>query len=406
MGWLLPDFELTPDQQRMVRLSPDQNRLITGPPGSGKSQILVHRARFLMDRFQIGPQSFRVFLFTRVLRDYIQSGLDDVGLPPQSVTTFDGFCSQFHKDHISKKLPTAGKSGTDFAEVRSRVLDFVEQNSKFHNLYRFILVDEGQDLTEEAHAILYYLGEHVTVFADEQQKVFEEGADLQSVRQIYSIQGEGHSLLGAFRNSPEVAQLASYFIKDQTSRQKYLNMTSTGVKVRELPLYFVAADHEQEMQRLAGVIMQRQALNERVVVILPQNRLVHGYAQGLIERGVQVERALPVGGDADFHGELPKLCTYHSVKGLTFDSALLPRLQSSYVRKFESGLLETMLFTGMTRATHWVYLSSTRPDGFGNFSVFERAAANNHLALQRSGAAEGPCGDDSAEDNEDEDFLL
>lgn len=44
-AWLLPLEDLTPEQVRAVELKPSEHRLIFGGPGSGKTQVLLHRAR-------------------------------------------------------------------------------------------------------------------------------------------------------------------------------------------------------------------------------------------------------------------------------------------------------------------------------------------------------------------------
>jgi superfamily I DNA/RNA helicase len=49
--------------------------------------------------------------------------------------------------------------------------------------------------------------------------------------------------------------------------------------------------------------------------------------------------------------------TYHSAKGLTFDSVLMPGVTRSAIRARHSSV-RRMLFVAVTRATHWVYLSS------------------------------------------------
>ena len=65
--WLLTLEELTPDQLRAVELKPSEHRLIFGGPGSGKTQVLLHRARHLMDLWNVSPEHFRIFVFTKVL---------------------------------------------------------------------------------------------------------------------------------------------------------------------------------------------------------------------------------------------------------------------------------------------------------------------------------------------------
>ena len=44
------------------------------------------------------------------------------------------------------------------------------------------------------------------------------------------------TLLGAYRNSPYVAQLASYFIADENLRSQYLSQINTHQQTKERPL--------------------------------------------------------------------------------------------------------------------------------------------------------------------------
>ncbi|MCX6879669.1 MAG: ATP-binding domain-containing protein [Verrucomicrobia bacterium] len=62
------------------------------------------------------------------------------------------------------------------------------------------------------------------------------------------------------------------------------------------------------------------------------------------------------GGEVvDFESTVPKISTYHSAKGLTFDSVLLPKLVRTNWKNFSPHLRKNMLLVGITRATQWVY---------------------------------------------------
>ena len=98
--WLLPRIELTPEQQLAVELSPDQHRLIVGYPGSGKTQVLIHRAAHLREKWASPPERFRIIIFTNVLKEYIKSGLKVLNLPVKSVCTFDSLCSDLYRERL------------------------------------------------------------------------------------------------------------------------------------------------------------------------------------------------------------------------------------------------------------------------------------------------------------------
>src|ERR1039458_1670051 len=55
MPSVLHDSQLTPEQRAIVELRPDRHHLVMGPPGSGKTQILLHRARWLRQTYKTPP---------------------------------------------------------------------------------------------------------------------------------------------------------------------------------------------------------------------------------------------------------------------------------------------------------------------------------------------------------------
>jgi len=386
-SWLLPPGDLTPDQARVVEMKPDQNRVVFGVAGSGKTQVLVHRAGYLARSYHVAPERYRVFVFTNVIKEYIKSGIQFLGLPDETVSTFDHWCRLVYEREISKRLPWTGKT-IDFEEIRRSVLDRLKTRPTLQKSLDFILVDEGQDLTPKAFEIISLAARHVTVFADRMQQIFEEGAGEEQILARMGLRKENATLLGAYRNSPYVAQLASYFVTDEMRRKQYLSQLGMRQMTKERPLCYVAHDHDNEMDRLAEVIRQRQLLNERVGIIVPRNKQVHGFAAAMQQRGVNIERAVPpkrpgMPAEFDFGNYLPKIATYHSAKGLTFDSVLLPKITASAFDNIsDNGLRQRMLFVGMARATQWVYLSTIKGQELKEFSLLKDAAAKNHLTIQ------------------------
>ncbi|MBU2228546.1 MAG: UvrD-helicase domain-containing protein [Proteobacteria bacterium] len=385
--WLLPPRDLTPDQTRAVEMKPDQNRVVFGIAGSGKTQVLIHRACYLAKTYKVPSEKYRVFVFTNVIKQYIKSGIQFLGLPDETVSTFDHWCRLNYEKEISKSLPWAGKT-IDFEKIRLSVLDRLKTRPALQKNLDFILVDEGQDLSPQAFEIIALAARHVTVFADRMQQIFEDGAGEEQILARMGIRKENATLLGAYRNSPYVAQLAAYFIPDAVRRGQYLSQIGTQQLTKERPLCFIARNHDEEMDRMAEVIRQRQLRNERVGIIVPKNKQVHGFATAMQERGIDIEKAVPpkrpgMPADFDFGNNLPKIATYHSAKGLTFDSVLLPKITASAFDNInDSGLRQRMLFVGVARATQWVYLSTTKGMELDEFSLLKDAATKNHLTIQ------------------------
>jgi superfamily I DNA/RNA helicase len=272
----------------------------------------------------------------------------------------------------------------------------------------FVLVDEGQDLTPQVYEILSLAAQHITVFADPQQKIFENGASEGFILEKLGLRKCNATLLGAYRNAPYVAELASYFIDDDRKREQYLAQISTEQKIREKPLCFVADDFQKEMDRLAEIISQRQVMNERIGIIVSTNKQLYGFSKGLDERGVSVEKAVPRSdnGGCDFGNTMPKIATYYSAKGLTFDSVLLPRLTESSFSWIDEATRLRLFFVGIARATQWVYLSTVKGKEFSEIKTVQDAEMNGHLILQHTYDFVQKNKSENQDDSTEDDFSL
>jgi len=380
MSWLLHRTELTPEQLRIVEMSPESHRLILGPPGSGKTQVLIHRAAYLARNYNSKPERFKVLVFTNVIKEYIRSGIKFLDIPEDSVCTFDRLCLDMYQSHISRSIPK--KNGKpDFVKIQSSVLSLVKMSPKIQRSQDFILVDEGQDLVPEAHEMICLMANHVSVFADPQQKIFEDGASEDKILSSLRIPNKSISLLGAYRNSPYVSQLAACFISDPAARQKYLSQMHTVQKVKERPLLFKALSYEEETDRLVEIIRARMMMNERIGIFVPTNRYVHGLAKGLQYMGIAVEKAVKR-GEYDFNNASPKIATYHQAKGLTFDTVILPRLVNSAFGRLNQAVRQRILFVGIARATQWVYMSTVLGQGISELDVLSKAGNRNAIEIQ------------------------
>jgi superfamily I DNA/RNA helicase len=122
------------------------------------------------------------------------------------------------------------------------------------------------------------------------------------------------------------------------------------------------------------------AKGEKIGVLLPQKRQVFGFATAFREAGLEVESQ----DELDFSSNLPKVITYHSAKGLTFDTVLLPRLVRGSFSNMSDGRIERLLFVAISRATKWVYMST---QGGGTLEAIQRLVRHGRtewLTIQES----------------------
>lgn len=411
MSWLIPLSDMTPEQLRAVEVPASQHRVIFGAPGSGKTQILLHRARHLLDDGQITDNStFRIFVFTNVLRDYIQSALHLLKLPKENVLTFDQWCKQFYTDHIENRVPwDKKKKRPDFGAVRLSIYNHLLENSQDLPFCDTVLVDEGQDLDPISFAIIKVIARHVTVSMDHKQQIYEHGATEQQILKNLGMSQRNVSLLSAFRCCPYVAWLSSRFIDNKQEQEQYLRQVKMAQVERQLPLLYYAEDMTDEKKRIAELIRNRQLKGDRIAILYPTNRQVYGFSKGLKEQGIDTE--VPVKKrkkqsdyvSIDFQTDLPKIMTYHSAKGLTFDTVIMPQLKQTSFRNVSPEWVERLLFVGISRATKWVCFCTEQGKEHPVLEKILPLVEQNYLTIQYAGSQDGEESlSESVEDDSDD----
>ena len=447
MTWLIPRDELTIAQSRAIELNPREHRLIIGPPGSGKTIVLLHRAQYLADEYHVPPERYRIFVFTRALKAYIRSALDDLSLPEDCVITFDSWCSEYYLEQIGKRLPTKlsdkpakkrAKGGedkpreTDFDAIRQAVWERTRLSTE--RPFDFVLVDEGQDLNPQAFEILKRIAQHVTVFMDHKQQLYETGADEAGILHALGLRNHNLSLLEAYRCSPYIVQVAASFVPNLDEREAFLRQPRTAQTERQTPLLYLASDVNDERAHLIEMVRNRLNKNDRIAILFPQKRHVYGYARALQEAGLEVEvpetpwhnrkpkadspaKKKPKTGKVsgpplptiNFSSSLPKLMPYPSAKGLTFDTVLMPRLIPGLFANLDQERLERWLFVGITRATQWVYFSTINDNRFMFLNRFQELERQKQATIKisedlLSGSPPPVSSAQADEDEEDEDY--
>ena len=383
-SWLVPINELTQAQRKAVELDTNEPKVIIGAPGSGKTMVLLHRAKYLQEKFNASPERFHIFVFTNVLKDYIRSDIGLLDIPESCVTTFDSWCVNFHKKHIDYKLPRANKI-TDFDAVRENVLKKLDQDQNLVDIFDYIFVDEGQDLNETSYAIFKKISKHITVCMDHKQQIYDQRPEENEILHILGLKKRNVALLGAYRCCPYIVDLAAEFIENDFEKTAFINQSFTSDSGRLTPLFYAAKDFNDELERLVEVIRDRQMIDKRIGILLPSKRYIYGMANDLVDHGLEVEiqtRKQEKLGKLNFSTTNPKLITYYSAKGLTFDSILLPRLSPSFFTRENEDRLRRLLFVGITRATEWVYMSTIDGRELSLFKELENLASEKKVTIQ------------------------
>jgi len=386
--WLVSHFDLTPEQIKVKKIPPRQSTLVLGPPGSGKTQVLIQRADYLVQSQKISLQKIRLFVATDVMEKFIGPEVKSLGYPEEIVTTFDRWCHSLYVENISQDLPRVYIDGRiDFKKIHSAVLNALQKNRDLRKNLEFVLVDDGQDMTPEAFKVLYMVAQHITVFADPHHKLSKESASESQIIDTLKLNKVKFFLQGDFRSSRPMAELASFFIEDENFRNAYLSEVRFDDSTSEDFPCCIAPSEEKELRLLSLVVRQRLVMKDKVGILVPTNRLVHRVAKALEDRGIEAEKAIPLSAQNvihkpyDFGNDLPKITTYSMARGLTFDSVFMPQLTENAFSKIPLFLRHRHLFVGITRASKWVYMSTVKGEEFGEITKLKSAEIEGKIRI-------------------------
>jgi superfamily I DNA/RNA helicase len=400
--------ELTPAQARVMEMNTTENRVIFGVSGTGKTQMLLHRARYLSDSLKIPSNRYHIFVTSNILKSYLRPSLSLLNIPETALSTFDSWCINFYRYHINTVLPENDDKSPQLDLIRKGILGkikFSDNSSFFDNifhsmlnmvrpntvsvpLYDFVLVDDGQELDNTSLEIINTIAKHTTVVADDKHKLNDKGLSstelLIKFRQRYSLH-----LNGAFRSSPFIINLAAQLIDDHETRKNYLYEAKTPEGEKETPVLYYAANAQDERNKLIEVMRNRLIKGENVAVLLFNDQMVNEFSELLKDPRLEIKKILSspkndaISNKFDFSNDCPKLISFQNSRGLTFDTVIIPQLTSSgYFKDLSPLQIQKILFSAITRATKWVFLSTLNADSLPTLNKITPLKEQGALNIQ------------------------
>ena len=233
-------------QEAIVAAPPEKNLLVLAGPGSGKTRTIVHRCAWLIKARSADPSSILVLCFNHRTMIELRRRIKALaGKSADHVTamTFHGLAMRFTGRSLLEK-PTHHRGSTEhnFDDFLDEAIDILEGNRKIPGVdqareyltarYRYILVDEYQDIDQRQYRFISALtgrleqdrDARISIMAvgDDDQSIYGfRNANVKFIRQFQEdYNAHCHYLLENYRSTHPIIQTSNTLITLNRDRMK------------------------------------------------------------------------------------------------------------------------------------------------------------------------------------------
>ena len=168
-SWWKEEKDLKDEQKAVINLAPKGKYLVLGPPGSGKTNLLLLRLKWLA---VAGKKNVLFLTLGRSLAEFIKTGIGVKKIiNSNQVMTYRRWAYELAAENMPDLLKNIPK---DYEESRAYLSEHLEKiTSKLPNgYYDAIVVDEVQDLHGSELKVLERLSPSVMVAGDARQSIY------------------------------------------------------------------------------------------------------------------------------------------------------------------------------------------------------------------------------------------
>lgn len=202
-SWWKTKDELDDVQKEFILLPPAGRIVLEGPPGSGKTNLLLLRAQYIAGQ---GEKNVLVLTYTKTLSEFMRRGVAAKGIiSGEQVKTYHSWANEHIKQYLGEWLVPDGAEFDDETRVKAvKMLREANQEIPTNKLYQAIFVDEAQDFTLEELECLLALSDKICICGDLKQGIYHKNG----LAIADKIGLQRYSLKNHYRIGQRIAQVA------------------------------------------------------------------------------------------------------------------------------------------------------------------------------------------------------
>lgn len=320
MGVKVRESELDDIQMRVLTSTLDKSCIVEGCAGSGKSALAMIKADRI--RNQLNTNSYMVIVYTKALRQFMNAGEDFLN-QTQNIT--------YHWEWV---------------------------NRMYRRPADYIIVDEVQDFEEsDIRQFIEATHKNFFFFGDTAQSIYSNYRQTVTMQQLMMSCGNAKhfTLYNNYRLPLAIAKFVQYIGVDLEAFEESIYKS----KVRTNSPYVIKCPDRGKQIELICKRIKERALGT-VAVLLPNNDKVREVANMMMAQGINAEQKSKDDTDwrksienLNFNNTNPKVMTYHSAKGLQFDTVFMPFIEDAQA---DGDAQQRAIYVAMTRTMKDLYI--------------------------------------------------
>jgi superfamily I DNA/RNA helicase len=370
---------LDDEQEELARELGEGHRLIFGVAGSGKTILLIARARYLA--IQHPEWKILILCYNRLLKNLLFHLLNPQDFEADiTITTYHSWARHYllsENDHFSRlyeegeeNAKKRGKMSIFFQEfVPNLLIDKLKAESEKKVLYDAILIDEAQDFEED------WFRSVIPLLNSETNSLLITCDGLQGIyaRKRFTWSSVGIQARGrvkrfekSYRTPIEIGMVAQKVLPESLTNligqfDEFIP-TKEFIGKRGIVEIILSNSRQDEYMKLTEKIDRMLKQNARILILFKKNLIKRGFEHPLFEFltnfGIEWKDL------EKYNYETPGVLigTLHGTKGLEFDTIIIPELDT-----YTSDKERQLLYVGVTRSKERLILSGNESNGGSKF---------------------------------------
>ncbi len=236
-----------PVQTSIVAAQPTESMLVLAGPGSGKTRVVAHRCAYLLRVKRVPSRSILVLCFNRNAANTLRNRIIELAGPDArgvTVQTYHSFAMRLTGSSFADRIDRHKSVQDDLKQIIPKAVQLLKGEVEFTGIegdelrerllsgYRYILVDEYQDIDDDQYQLISAIAGrtlsdqdsklYLLAVGDDDQNIYSfRDANIKFIKQFQSdYQAKTFYLVENYRSSAHIIAASNCLIAHNSERMK------------------------------------------------------------------------------------------------------------------------------------------------------------------------------------------